>query len=93
MRKKGVRERIVGSVKQVDVVLKPSGQRRTGQPVALRIRTRSEGRIKEEWFAVAKVLKGRVRELAAVPEELVGHTFEFILNESGEILEMSRISL
>jgi hypothetical protein len=91
--KKRERERIVGSVKEVDVVLRPSGQRRVGQPVALRIRTRVDSRVQEDWYAVAKTLKNRVRELAAVPEELVGHTFEFVLNDSGEVVELSRISM
>lgn len=92
-KKKATLERIVGSVKEVDVVRQPHGAKRVGEPVALKIRTRADGRVLEDWFSVGKKLKGRVRELASVPEELVGHTFELSLNESGEIVEMLRISM
>ncbi|WKW12713.1 hypothetical protein Strain138_002020 [Pseudogemmatithrix spongiicola] len=92
-KKKATRERIVGSVKEVDVVRQPHGAKRIGEPVALKVRTRAEGRVQAEWFAVGKKLKSRVRDLASVPEQLVGHTFEFSLNEAGEIVELSRISM
>jgi hypothetical protein len=93
VRGKAPREVIVGSVREVDVMLSPRGQALVGLPVSLRLRTRAGERVVEDWFAVGKALKRRVRELAAVPDELVGHTFEFVLNESGEIVEMSRISM
>lgn len=91
-RKKAPLERILGSVKEMDVVLRPSGEKRIGQPVSLKLRTRANGRVNEEWYSVSKALKPRVRQLAAVPEEIVGHTFEFLLNASGEIVEMLRVS-
>jgi len=91
-KKKASLERILGSVKEIDVVFRPSGEKRIGQPVSLKLRTRAGGRVNEDGYSVSKALKPRVRQLAAVPEELVGHTFEFLLNASGEIVEMFRVS-
>jgi hypothetical protein len=92
MTKNTERERILGTVKELDVVLRPKGQKRVGEPAALKLRTRVGARNVEEWFAVAKPLKSRIRDLAEVPDELIGHTFEFGLSETGAIVRISRIS-
>lgn len=85
-------ERLIGTIKAVDVVQQPRGMKHVGEPVALRIRTRIGSATSDDWYAVARQLKPRVRDLAEVSDELVGHTFEFALSDSGEVVSLTRIS-
>lgn len=92
MPRKRPAERLVGTIKAVDIVEQPRGRKRIGEPVAIQIRARTAEGITEDWYAVAKTLKPRVRELSQVPNELIRHTFEFALGDTGEIISMTRIS-
>lgn len=87
-RSKAAKQLVVGTVHALD--LPPRGDR--AKAVSLRIRRHVDNRVSEEWMAVAKPLKARVRELAQVPEALVGQTFEFTVDEAGRVTALRRLS-
>lgn len=81
------RSRVIGRVEDIQLPPGSLRSRTKSRAVSLLIRTARADGEQFEWLTVATPIRRRVYELAQQERTLIGHTFEFFVDEMGAIVE------
>ena len=83
---------LIGKVDDVQLAPeKPQSKRFSSRAVSLLIRHTSSGEVVFEWINVTLELRARVTQLAKENGLLIGQTFQFWIDQFGDVMEFKTV--